>query len=164
MRRTSINEAARWAGETSRTTYRFDVRTPEEYESAHAPGFQGAPGGQLVQETEMFVPVRGARVVLFDDDGVRANMTASWLAQMNIDTYVVDGAHRGDLTEAGAYRPERPHPAPSPKKLAAGTGRAARRYIGRHRAARCRAERELGQVAHPRRALDSALASRIRLR
>ncbi|BBQ00379.1 thiosulfate sulfurtransferase [Burkholderia sp. SFA1] len=115
VRRTSINEAARWAGETSRTTYRFDVRTPEEYESAHAPGFQGAPGGQLVQETEMFVPVRGARVVLFDDDGVRANMTASWLAQMNIDTYVVDGAHRGDLTEAGAYRPERPHPAPSPK-------------------------------------------------
>ena len=47
----------------------------------HAPGFQSAPGGQLVQETEMFAPVRGARMVLFDDDGVRANMTASWLAQ-----------------------------------------------------------------------------------
>ncbi|MCZ3272127.1 rhodanese-related sulfurtransferase, partial [Acinetobacter baumannii] len=80
--RTTLDEAARWAAESSRTTYRFDVRTPSEYESAHAPGFQGAPGGQLVQETEMFAPVRGARVVLFDDDGVRANMTASWLAQM----------------------------------------------------------------------------------
>jgi rhodanese-related sulfurtransferase len=114
VRRISLDEAARWAGGSSRTTYRFDVRTPDEYEAAHAPGFQSAPGGQLVQETEMFAPVRGARVVLFDDDGVRANMTASWLAQMNIETYVVDGASRSDLTETGAYRPERPQPAPSP--------------------------------------------------
>ena len=90
--RTTLDEAARWAADPTRTTYRFDVRTPLEYERAHAPGFQSAPGGQLVQETEMFAPVRGARVVLFDDDSVRANMTASWLAQMNIDVYVVDDA------------------------------------------------------------------------
>ncbi|WP_250474193.1 rhodanese homology domain-containing protein [Caballeronia sp. GAFFF1] len=114
VRRTSLSQAAHWAGEASRTTYCFDVRTPDEYESGHAPGFRDAPGGQLVQETEMYAPVRGARVVLFDDDGVRANMTASWLAQMNIETYVVDGANRGDLTEIGAYRPQRPPPAHSP--------------------------------------------------
>ncbi|WP_321960696.1 rhodanese-related sulfurtransferase [Paraburkholderia sp. J7] len=106
--RTTLAEAARWAADDSRTTYRFDVRTPAEYEQAHAPGFQGAQGGQLVQETEMFAPVRGARVVLFDDDGVRANMTASWLAQMNVDVYVVDEARAGDLTEGGAWHAPKP--------------------------------------------------------
>ncbi|WP_250517607.1 rhodanese-like domain-containing protein [Caballeronia sp. INDeC2] len=123
VRRTSLDEAARWAGDTSRTTYRFDVRKPGEYEHAHASGFRSAPGGQLVQETEMFAPVRGARVVLFDDDGVRANMTASWLAQMNVETYVVDGASERDLTQHGAWQPERPAPLASatlsPQALAA---------------------------------------------
>jgi rhodanese-related sulfurtransferase len=81
--------------------YRFDVRTPEEYEAGHVPGFRHAPGGQLVQETDMFVPVRGARVILADSDGVRANMTASWLAQMNVETYVVDGLIAADYSEKG---------------------------------------------------------------
>ncbi|MCC8391499.1 rhodanese homology domain-containing protein [Paraburkholderia sp. MMS20-SJTR3] len=111
--RTTLDEAARWAGEATRTTYRFDVRTPAEYEHAHAPGFQGAPGGQLVQETDMFAPVRGARVVLFDDDGVRANMTASWLAQMNIEVYVVDRATPDALTESGPWRAPKPAPLPA---------------------------------------------------
>jgi rhodanese-related sulfurtransferase len=53
--------------------YRFDVRTPEEYAAGHLPGFASAPGGQLVQETDHQVPVRGARIVLADDDGVRAH-------------------------------------------------------------------------------------------
>ena len=73
-----------------RTLYRFDVRTPEEYDTGHLPGFASAPGGQLVQETDHQVPVRGARIVLADDDGVRASMTASWLAQMGWEVYVPD--------------------------------------------------------------------------
>ncbi|MBT2335372.1 rhodanese-related sulfurtransferase [Variovorax paradoxus] len=73
-----------------RTVYRFDVRTPEEYEADHLPGFTSAPGGQLVQETDHQVPVRGARIVLADDDGVRASMSASWLAQMGWEAYVLD--------------------------------------------------------------------------
>jgi len=121
--RTTLAEAARWAADASRTTYRFDVRTPVEYERAHAPGFQGAPGGQLVQETEMFAPVRGARVVLLDDDNVRANMTASWLAQMNIDVYVVDSVAPQDLTDSGPWRAAKPQaastPSLAPKELAA---------------------------------------------
>ncbi|MFM0048421.1 rhodanese-like domain-containing protein [Caballeronia grimmiae] len=117
VRRTSLEEASRWAEDAAHTIYRFDVRTPEEYEAGHAPGFQNAPGGQLVQETEMFAPVRGARVVLLDDDGVRANMTASWLAQMNIETYVVDGVSSGSLNEAGPWRHDRPQP-PSVPSLA----------------------------------------------
>ncbi|KVU04866.1 sulfurtransferase [Burkholderia ubonensis] len=76
--------------EPGRTLYRFDVRTPEEYEAGHLPGFASAPGGQLVQETDHHAPVRGARIVLADDDGVRADMTASWLAQMGWDVRVVE--------------------------------------------------------------------------
>ncbi|MGJ7484110.1 rhodanese-like domain-containing protein [Variovorax sp. LT2P21] len=74
----------------ARTVYRFDVRTPEAYAAGHLPGFASAPGGQLVQETDHAVPVRGARIVLADDDGVRASMTASWLAQMGWEVVVVD--------------------------------------------------------------------------
>src|SRR6478609_10131289 len=68
--------------DTTRSSYFFDVRTPEEYAAGHLPGFRSAPGGQLVQETDFFAPVRGARIVLADNDEVRADMTASWLAQM----------------------------------------------------------------------------------
>lgn len=110
--RTSRDEARRWAGENVRTVYRFDVRTPEEYEAGHVPGFRSAPGGQLVQETDMFAPVRGARVILADNDGVRANMTASWLAQMNVDVYVVDGLTAADFGEKGAAPAARHAPAP----------------------------------------------------
>jgi len=105
--RTSRDEARRWAGEAVRTVYRFDVRTPEEYEAGHVPGFRSAPGGQLVQETDMFAPVRGARVILADSDGVRANMSASWLAQMNVEVYVVDGLTAADFAEKGAAPPPR---------------------------------------------------------
>lgn len=73
-----------------RTVYRFDVRTPEDYAAGHLPDFANAPGGQLVQETDHQAPVRGAWIVLADDDGVRADMTGSWLAQMGWTVYVVE--------------------------------------------------------------------------
>lgn len=81
----------------TRTVYRFDVRTPEEHAAGHIPGFRSAPGGQLVQETDVFAPVRGARIVLADDKGARADMTASWLAQMGWEAYVLDGGFEGPL-------------------------------------------------------------------
>ncbi|HUK35438.1 MAG TPA: rhodanese-like domain-containing protein, partial [Vicinamibacterales bacterium] len=82
-------QLATWAEEDARTLYRFDVRTPEEFADGHLPGFRSAPGGQLVQETDVFAPVRGARVVVSDDTGVRADMTASWLAQMGWEVAVI---------------------------------------------------------------------------
>jgi len=85
-------ELARLNEDSARTLYRFDVRTPEEYLAGHLPGFRSAPGGQLVQETDFFAPVRGARIVLSDDLGPRAAMTASWLSQMAWDVYVLDDA------------------------------------------------------------------------
>ncbi len=75
-----------WRDESDRRTlYVLDVRTPEEYEAGHLPGARSAPGGQLVQETDNYLATWGARVVLIDDDRVRATMTASWLKQMGWD-------------------------------------------------------------------------------
>ncbi|WP_304186569.1 rhodanese-like domain-containing protein [Phenylobacterium aquaticum] len=93
--------------DAGRTLYRFDVRTPEEYAAGHIPGFRSAPGGQLVQETDVFAPVRGARIVLADDKGARADMSASWLAQMGWEVYVLNGGFDRDL-ERGPRRPTRP--------------------------------------------------------
>ncbi len=62
--------------------YFLDVRETSEYLEGHLRGFGHAPGGQLVQESDHFIPVRGAKIVLADNDGVRASVTGSWLAQM----------------------------------------------------------------------------------
>ncbi|MCQ9156659.1 rhodanese-like domain-containing protein [Acidomonas methanolica] len=65
-----------------RTLYRLDVRSPEEYVAGHLAGFRSAPGGQLVQATDEWIGVRHGTIVLADDDGVRARMTAHWLRQL----------------------------------------------------------------------------------
>src|SRR5580698_9020981 len=71
--------------------YRLDVRDPAEYAQGHIKGFRHAAGGQLVQATDQYVGARGATIVLHDNDGVRATMTAHWLMQMNWEnTYVLD--------------------------------------------------------------------------
>ena len=58
----------------------------------------------------MAAPVRGARILLTDDKGVRADMTASWLAQMGWEVYVREGGYGGAL-EIG---PPRVLPKPDP--------------------------------------------------
>ena len=87
----------RLQAQTNRTLYRFDVRDAEEYAAGHLAGFRHYAGGQLVQEIDMAAPVRGARILLSDNLGVRADMTASWLAQMGWETYVLDGGYDGAL-------------------------------------------------------------------
>ena len=98
---------ARWTADTQRTLYRWDVRTPEEYLAGHRPGFGSAPGGQLVQETDVFAAVRGARIVLADggrgSDGVRAPITAHWLAQLGWEVAWLDAPQPAEL-ELGAWR------------------------------------------------------------
>lgn len=80
----------RWLADASRTTYVFDVRTPEEHAAGTLPGVANAPGGQLLQATDQWVAVRGARIVLVDSDGVRAPVVASWLARMGHEAYVLE--------------------------------------------------------------------------
>ncbi len=102
VRRIAPDELEHLAADGTRTLYRFDVRTPEEFAAGHAPGFRSAPGGQLVQEIDVSAPVRGARIVLYDDTGVRAGMTASWLAQMGWEVFVLDGLPASALTRTGS--------------------------------------------------------------
>jgi rhodanese-related sulfurtransferase len=106
VKRASWADVQDWKKQADRTTYFFDTRTPEEYESGHLPGFRSVPGGQLVQETEMVAPVRGARIVLVDPSGggVRANMPASWLAQMAWEVFVLDNVDASALAETGTWK------------------------------------------------------------
>ncbi len=98
---------ARWRAEApARTLYLCDVRSPEEYAAGHLPGALCTPGGQLVQATDSWLGTHGARVVLVDDDGVRATMTASWLLQIGRwAVHVLAGGLGGEL-ETGPERTE----------------------------------------------------------
>jgi rhodanese-related sulfurtransferase len=77
----------------NRTLYIFDVRTPQEYQNGHLLGARLAPGGQLIQTFDAFVGTRGSRIVLCDDNGVRARLTGYWLKQMGwTDILVLEDA------------------------------------------------------------------------
>jgi len=93
--------------DSARSLYFFDVRSPEEYEAGHIPGSRSAPGGQLIQSTDHYVGTRGARIVLCDDNGVRARMTASWLIQLGwTEVFVLTGG----LSACGATLERGPEP------------------------------------------------------
>ena len=110
VRHIGMEEMMALQAQTHRTLYRFDVRASEEYAAGHIAGFRHYPGGQLVQEIDMAAPVRGARIVLTDSMSVRADMTASWLAQMGWETYALDGGYDGVLE----IRPSEVWPRPDP--------------------------------------------------
>jgi rhodanese-related sulfurtransferase len=112
VRRVGAEEVRALAGQANRTLYRFDVRDAEEYAAGHIAGFRHYAGGQLVQEIDMAAPVRGARILLTDNLGVRADMTASWLAQMGWEVCVLDGGYDGAL-EVG---PPQVLPKPDPSR------------------------------------------------
>lgn len=96
-----------WQNDANRTTYLLDVRTDAEFRAGHLVGCTHAPGGQLVQATDEYVATRNARLVLVDDNGVRATMTASWLRQLGWnDAVVLNSAFDGRVLEKGAVRPQ----------------------------------------------------------
>ena len=111
VRRIGVDDLAALFAQRHRTVYCFDVRDAEEYAAGHIPGFHHYAGGQLVQEIDMAAPARGARIVLTDHLGVRADMTASWLAQMGWDVYVLDGGFDGALEAGPPVTLPKPDPA-----------------------------------------------------
>ena len=94
-------QLAAFEADSSRTLYVLDVRDPPEYRAGHRAGSINAPGGQLVQATDTWVGVRGARTVLLCDTGARARMSAAWLRLMgHQDVFVADGALHGGTARA----------------------------------------------------------------
>jgi rhodanese-related sulfurtransferase len=87
-----------WAADAGRSLFLCDVRTPEEFAAGSLPGAQHTPGGQLMQAGDQYFAVRGARLVLFDNDGVRAPTIASWLRQMGHDASVLEGGLASGLS------------------------------------------------------------------
>jgi rhodanese-related sulfurtransferase len=127
-----VETVAQFAREMNdRTLYLFDVRSPEEYAAGHLHSTINAPGGQLVQATDTFAATRNARMVLIDDHGVRAIMTASWLIQMGWrDVFVVKNALQSGPMLRGSHPPSVPglsqircnfiSPQPLARQIAAG--------------------------------------------
>ena len=103
---------AGWRADADRTTYLFDVRTPAEFEAGHLPGAVNAPEGAIVMSPDKYFATLNARIVLCDDDTVRATVTALWLSQMGWGevAFLTDGLSGGDL-ETGPARGTAP-PAP----------------------------------------------------
>lgn len=82
------NTVYAWLKERDRSTFLCDVRTPEEYAKGTVLNAQHSPGGQLVQATDQYVGVKGARLVLIDQEGIRAPAMASWLAMLGWEVAV----------------------------------------------------------------------------
>ena len=84
-------QAQAWLDDAARTTFVFDVRTPDEFAAGSLPGARLAPGGQLLQAADLQIGVRGSRLLLLDDDAIRAPVAAAWLRRQGWDTATVEG-------------------------------------------------------------------------
>jgi rhodanese-related sulfurtransferase len=115
VREISPQQLAEFEADKTRTLYILDARDPSEYRAGHRKGSYSAPGGQLVQGTDNWVAVRGARIVVVDDTGVRARMSAAWLRLMgNHDVFVADNSQGTVLgSETGSGLPDLAPPAPT---------------------------------------------------
>jgi rhodanese-related sulfurtransferase len=105
--------------------YLVDVRTREEYERGHIPGFRWFPGGQAVQRSDEVMVAHNSSIVFSCDGRARAAFTASWYRQMgHRQVYVLDGGTTAwqssrRALEKGMARPE-------PFGLAAASARVAK--------------------------------------
>jgi len=74
---------ARWKSEQNDISlYLLDVRLPVEFESGHLADAISAPGCQLIECSEDWIGVRNGRILLIDEDGVRARVVAHWLMKL----------------------------------------------------------------------------------
>jgi rhodanese-related sulfurtransferase len=109
----TLEQLGAWQADRAKTVYVLDVRESSEFEAGHLKASVSAPGGQLIQATDNWVGVRGARLVLVDDDCVCATATAVMLRAMGVNAQVLGGgldAASGPLepgTPPGAQAPDR---------------------------------------------------------
>lgn len=67
----------------------LDVRELAELGGRTAEGARQAPSGQIIQATDDHVPVKGVGVVLIDDGGARAWLSAHWLVLLGLEEVAV---------------------------------------------------------------------------
>jgi len=106
-------QAQAWIDDTTRTIYVLDVRSAEEFAAGTLAGARHAPGGQLLQATDQSIGVRHSRVLLLDDEAVRAPVVASWLWRLGYETATVAGGIRAPL-----HLPAQPEATPARPPLA----------------------------------------------
>ena len=86
-----------------RTLYLLDVRTPEEFAAGHLPGSISAPSWDVAPWVFRYVGAHNSRVVLIDNDQVRATVAASWIIQIGwAEVYVLRDALTGEPLETGS--------------------------------------------------------------
>lgn len=79
------------ASHSQENVYLIDVRTIEEFEAEHVPGFWWYPGGQAVQESDNVVGVKAGHIVFCCDGIARSSVTASLFRQMGYpNVYVLE--------------------------------------------------------------------------
>ena len=89
--------------ETKSIDYLIDVRSQDEFASAHVPGSISIPGGQAVQRADDFVAVRNGQIVFISNESARAVMTAYWYRQMGFShVAVLRGGLRGWMDNGGS--------------------------------------------------------------
>lgn len=95
-----------WLARDVRTTYLFDPRS----DAAPPPGFRSAPGTTLVQQTDCFIAVKGARVVVWDPLLARSTFAALWLSRMGFEVHILRDAPPALQPLAPPVLPEVPLP------------------------------------------------------
>ena len=104
----STAEAQRWVAQATHSVYFLDIRTAEEFQLKNLLGSIHAPGGQLIQATDQWAAVRQARLVLIDNDQVRAPIVATWLKQMGCEVYVLQDGIDAPLSLPPLAKPALP--------------------------------------------------------
>jgi rhodanese-related sulfurtransferase len=86
----------------TRSLYVLDVRTPQEFDAGHLAGSRSAPSWDVAPWTFRHVSTHNARIVLVDNDTVRATVAASWIAQIGWgEVFVLEDAFDGEELETG---------------------------------------------------------------
>ena len=85
-----------------RSLYLLDVRTPDEFAAGHLPGSVSAPSWDVAPWVFRHAATHNARVVLIDNDQVRATVAASWIIQIGWgEVFVLGDAFDGEELESG---------------------------------------------------------------
>lgn len=93
VQKLTIDAVQSWLQDDQFTNYVFDVRTEPEVKTQPFAGAVHAPGGQLLQATDLWVGVRFSRILLISNDGCRAPVVGGWLSMMGFHVAWYNGTH-----------------------------------------------------------------------